>query len=187
MKSAKQEQKKKNCLEKQRNKIPDSSNDPQEVGKYNKSKLIRFTKKDPETKTPLDVNNPTSLSHKFAITEYGAAILNSVTKKYYKKNVPANIKAFDYVTLDDVSEELEGKEPGFLDYYLAKRAQDRSQEINSEDLQPNKYIETTLNKDFSTLKHRELNHYLLEGGSYQLDSKPVDGDNDGYKWIGTQF
>jgi len=170
-------------VEKERNKIPDSINDPQEVGKYNKSKLIRFTKKNPETKTPLDVNNPTSLSHKFAITEYGAAILNSVTKKYYKKNVPPNIKAFDYVSINVGSEELEGKEPGFLDYYLAKRALDRSQEIKSEDLQPNKYIETTLNKDFSTLKHRELNHYLLEGGSYQLDSKPVDGDNDGYKWI----
>ena len=174
-------EKKKAAAEGRRNKISDSIN-PSEEGKYNKSKLIRFTKKNPADKTPLDVNIPNSLNHKFAITPYGAAVLDSVTKKYY--NYTGNTKAFYWKSVNDSFSTLEeARPPEFIDYNLVKLARDRGNDLDNINNQPNRYIKKTTNKRWNDVNHTDYKSYLVDGGSYQLDSKPVDGDNDGYKWI----
>jgi hypothetical protein len=167
----KSKRKKKKKKEKKRNKIADSfmgSNSTE----YNYSKLIRFTKKDPTTGLVSDTvqNDPTNTYHQFAITDYGAFILYASFHKLYDDNdiniTDAPPKGLGNNILFDIKEELETQP------YISKNIL---------------YERNKSNPDFAQVIAARGDTYTGfladEGGYYELDRLPQEGDKDGYVWI----
>ena len=185
--------------ERNRSKIGDSimgkSGDKDSVGKYNYSKLIRFSKKDPLTKTvkPEIHNNNADINHCFAITQYGAAILRDIHMKYKgdtplaivdsgKDKGPTGIKYSTGGWLTNVDIDMlvnqQGGDPkkGFkIGRILSVLPSENVKTLP-------KHVKEMLGGIEST--RSDIDGYIPSaGGNYTLEKVPVEGDKDGYTWI----
>ena len=204
-KKRKKEKKKKD--EKNRSKVSDSiiALNTDEEGNYNYSRLIRFTVKDTTTNT-VNENvhyDNTHVSHRFAITDYGAAIIRDTLYKYYgidqyeiiensaestRESAPPNTKCkleacgwLTGVSIDiDVNQiEKKNREKG---YKMGRIANFRpSHNIKTAD---GFMRDSAIKKRRDQVESAQLSRFKADvGGTYELDRVQSENDKDGYTWI----
>lgn len=203
----KKKQAKKKKDERNRSKVSDSiiALNTDEEGNYNYSRLIRFTVKDTTTNT-VNENvhyDNTHVSHRFAITDYGAAIIRDTLYKYYgidqyeitenlaqstsvPPNTKCNLEACGWLTgvsIDIDVNQIEKKDKTRTrGYEMGRIANFRpSHNIKTAD---GFMRDSAIKKRRDQVESAQLSRFKADvGGTYELDRVQSENDKDGYTWI----
>ena len=197
-----------------RSKVSDSiiAMNTDEEGNYNYSRLIRFTVKDTTTNT-VNENvhyDNTHVSHRFAITDYGAAIIRDTLYKYYGINNPDTANDWTANITENKDAPSASVPPntqcdinacGWLTGVSIDIDVNQVQSQNRKkgykmgriaNFRPSRNIKTAdgfisnpdIKKRREQVESAQLSRFKADvGGTYELDRVQSENDKDGYTWI----